>query len=562
MTDIPDNTQCMEKIAELLSNYEDGWDIFKKADNDGKKVDWDYPVHIKPDSQNKNLPTSRIILASAVIGIIAKEKYDLDTYPNSFQMITAEQMMDAYTTNGMPVTYNHWAYGKQSIGLEKSYKQGQMGLAYEIVLNTDPCLVYLMEANNMTMQLLVIAHAAYGHNSFFKGNNLFNRFTQPGLVLDDREKLKKLVATCEEKYGVERVEALLDSCRAIQAYAVDRYVPPSHRSPARIKADKVKSERQRLANADYLMDHMVKPKTEARKAFEEAALHDGLIPEQKRVNILRFIADNAPDKEEWERQIMRGICDEAKYFHPQRQTQVGNEGWATRWHYRLMYDLYEMKLIDEGMMIEFLKSHTNVIAQPMVGDKRYSGINPYALGFAIYIDIERMCTNPNDEDRKWFPWFAGNNKPLATTKSAREECRDDDLIQRYLSPKLMRDFRLFAICDDDSKDEIEVSAIHDERGYGDLREKLAAQYRLSEREPNIELYTYDRLGDRSLTLVHHIQDGKLLSSNTQEMMKHLHALWGMPVYLHSINEKGEPEQSFECPWDEQPNKPYRRLEAP
>jgi stage V sporulation protein R len=105
------------------------------------------------------------------------ERFGLDTYPNQLEIITAEQMMDAYASVGMPVNYRHWSYGKEFIATERSYKRGQMGLAYEIVINSNPCIAYLMEENTMAMQALVIAHAAYGHNSFFKGNYLFRMWT-------------------------------------------------------------------------------------------------------------------------------------------------------------------------------------------------------------------------------------------------------------------------------------------------------------------------------------------------------------------------------------------------
>src|SRR5262245_32075532 len=98
------------------------------------------------------------------------QSYGLDTYPNQLEIITSEQMMDAYASVGMPVNYRHWSYGKEFIATEKNYRRGHMGLAYEIVINSNPCISYLMEENTMAMQALVIAHAAYGHNSFFKGN--------------------------------------------------------------------------------------------------------------------------------------------------------------------------------------------------------------------------------------------------------------------------------------------------------------------------------------------------------------------------------------------------------
>ncbi len=92
--------------------------------------------------------------------------------------------MDAYASVGMPVNYRHWSYGKEFIATEKNYKRGHMGLAYEIVINSNPCISYLMEENTMAMQALVIAHAAYGHNSFFKGNYLFRMWTDASSIID------------------------------------------------------------------------------------------------------------------------------------------------------------------------------------------------------------------------------------------------------------------------------------------------------------------------------------------------------------------------------------------
>ncbi|ACS93580.1 SpoVR like protein [Teredinibacter turnerae T7901] len=161
----------------------------------------------------------------AAIGKIAAE-YGLDTYPNQIEIISSEQMMDAYASVGMPLGYSHWSYGKQFLSVEQSYKRGQMGLAYEIVINSNPCIAYLMEENTMMMQALVIAHACYGHNSFFKGNYLFRAWTDASSIIDYLVFAKNYIAKCEEKHGVDAVEAILDSCHAIMNYGVDRYKRP------------------------------------------------------------------------------------------------------------------------------------------------------------------------------------------------------------------------------------------------------------------------------------------------------------------------------------------------
>ena len=154
------------------------------------------------------------------------EKFRLDTYPNQIEIISAEQMLDAYSSVGMPVGYNHWSYGKRFVSNEQQYRRGHMGLAYEIVINSNPCIAYLMEENTITMQALVIAHACYGHNSFFKNNYLFKTWTDASSIIDYLVFAKKYIQHCEERYGIEEVESVLDSCHALMNYGVDRYKRP------------------------------------------------------------------------------------------------------------------------------------------------------------------------------------------------------------------------------------------------------------------------------------------------------------------------------------------------
>src|SRR4029079_7221747 len=104
-------------------------------------------------------------------------EYKLDTYPNQIEVITSEQMLDAYASSGLPIGYPHWSYGKEFIRNEQAYRRGMQGLAYEIVINSSPCIAYLMEENTMSTQALVIAHASYGHNSFIKRNAQLRQWT-------------------------------------------------------------------------------------------------------------------------------------------------------------------------------------------------------------------------------------------------------------------------------------------------------------------------------------------------------------------------------------------------
>ncbi len=469
------------------------------------------------------------------------ERFGLDTYPNQLEIITAEQMMDAYASVGMPVNYRHWSYGKEFIATEKNYKRGHMGLAYEIVINSNPCISYLMEENTLAMQALVIAHAAYGHNSFFKGNYLFRMWTDAASIIDYLVYAKNYVAACEEKHGLDAVESFLDSCHALSNHGVDRYRRPSRKS----LAQELSERKDREAHAQLQVNELWRT-LPRRIDKDDSAPEAKRFPDEPQENLLYFIEKNAPLLEPWQREVVRIVRKVAQYFYPQRQTQVMNEGWATFWHHKLLNTMYDDGFLTDGVMIEWLTSHTNVIYQPPVGHRAYSGINPYALGFAMYTDIKRICDAPDDEDRAWFPDIAG--KPwLPVLDHAMRNFKDESFIGQYLSPKLMREMRLFALTDDEAQSEYEVSAIHDDSGYRRVREALSRQYDLGSREPNIQVWNVNLRGDRSLTLRHFQHNGRPLHESGQEVLKHVARLWGFGVQLESTNAQGDVTQTWSVP---------------
>jgi len=473
-------------------------------------------------------------------------EYRLDTYPNQIEVISAEQMMDAYSSVGMPVGYNHWSFGKQFLQTEKLYKRGQMGLAYEIVINSDPCIAYLMEENTMMMQALVIAHACYGHNSFFKGNYLFRTWTDASAIIDYLLFAKNYLAKCEQRHGIKAVEQILDSCHAIMNHGVDRYKRPSPISAM----EEEKRQRQR---EDYMQQQVndlwrTIPLKNADKAIENTLR----FPEEPQENLLYFLEKNAPLLEPWQREIIRIVRKIAQYFYPQRQTQVMNEGWATFWHYTLMHTLYDKGKVTDGFMLEFLQSHTSVVYQPPFDSPWYSGINPYALGYAMFQDIKRICENPTQEDKHWFPDFAGADW-LDTLHFAMRNFKDESFILQFLSPKVIRDFKFFTILDDELDDEYEVTAIHDETGYRAVREQLARQYNLSIHDPNIQVWNVDIRGDRSLTLRHTPVDRvPLFEKDVNEVLKHVHRLWGFDIHLESV-EGDTTINTYHCPVSQSEN---------
>jgi spore cortex formation protein SpoVR/YcgB (stage V sporulation) len=223
-------------------------------------------------------------------------RYALDTYPNQIEVITAEQMMDAYASVGMPLGYHHWSYGKHFLSTEKSYSRGQMGLAYEIVINSDPCIAYLMEENTICMQALVIAHACYGHNSFFKGNYLFRTWTDASSIIDYLVFAKQYIMQCEERHGIDAVEDLLDSCHALMNYGVDRYKRPYPIS-AEEERRRQKDREEHLQKADQRsVAHHSQRRGQIQRQGQRA------LPAEPQENILYFIEKHAPLLEPWQRE--------------------------------------------------------------------------------------------------------------------------------------------------------------------------------------------------------------------------------------------------------------------
>jgi spore cortex formation protein SpoVR/YcgB (stage V sporulation) len=257
------------------------------------------------------------------------------------------------------------------------------------------------------------------------------------------------------------------------------------------------------------------------------------LPEE---NLLYFLEKNSLILEPWQRELLRIVRVIAQYFYPQRQTKVMNEGCATFVHYTIINRLFDQGKISEGAILEMLHSHSSVVFQPTFDDPRYSGINPYALGFAMMQEIERICNNPTSEDRDWFPHIAGSGQWRETLLDAWANHRDESFILQYLSPALIRKFRLFLLTDQRNEKYCEVAAIHNERGYRAVRAALAKSYDIGANQPDVQVVDVDLLGDRQLRLRHNIKNGILLEEKERDAtLQHVRHLWGYDVSLVGID---------------------------
>lgn len=460
---------------------------------------------------------------------IAKDELHLNIYPNQIEIISAEQMLDAYSSVGMPVFYRHWSFGKHFVKEQQNYQSGRSGLAYELVINSSPCINYLMEDNSMTMQALVIAHAAFGHNHFFKNNYLFRQWTDADSIIDYLVFAKDYIIKQEEKHGRDVVEKWIDSCHALMSYGVNRYKRPTKISMAKEKV----RQRERL---DYIQSQV----SELYRLLppgknEQKIVEDKKIPKQPEENLLYFFEKYSPDIEEWQREILRIIRKISVYFYPQGQTKVMNEGFASMTHYTILNRLHDKGLMTDGAMLEFLHSHSGVLYQPSYDSKRYSGLNPYAFGFAMLRDIQRMCKNPTAEDLRWFPKVKGANAQELILESV-EDFRDESFIRQWLSPAVIRELHLFNVHDDRAdKEKYLVTAIHNDKGYEIIKENLANQYLDMTMVPSLEVINVDRK-TRALTIQYTENKGRKLG-NVDKVFPHIEKLWGgYPIIL--VDDKG------------------------
>ena len=442
------------------------------------------------------------------------------------EIISSEQMLDAYSSLGMPLMYHHWSFGKLFAREEQLYRGGYAGLAYEIVINSSPCISYLLEENTMTMQALVIAHAAFGHNHFFKNNYLFRQWTNAEGILDYLAFAKRYIAACEDRHGRDEVEAVLDSAHALMEQGVFRY-----RRPPKPSKERTLEKRRKRTLPAGVGPPAAPPTIDPEEDFGS----EMKLPEE---NVLYFMEKYSPVLRPWQRELLRIVRSLAQYFYPQRQTKVMNEGCATFVHHTIMHMLYDRGLIAEGSLLEFLHSHTSVVFQPDFDDKRFSGFNPYALGFGIMADIKRICEEPSDEDREWFPEFAGSGDCMAVLRNAWANYRDESFIEQFMSPKVMRDFRLFMLHDRSDAPNYRVMAIHDEQGYRRMRSALARQYDVGAADANIQIVSADLKGDRKLQVEHKMHNGVLLHEPTRELVcAHLERLWGHEVVLSETEDE-------------------------
>lgn len=271
----------------------------------------------------------KLRLAWGEIQTIASEELELnegiDYYPNQFEIVSSEQMIDAYASIGMPIMYNHWSFGKDFLRTQKSYAAGRQGLALEMVINSNPTINYLMEENSLVDQIMVLAHAGIGHNAVFKNNEGFKQWTNASSIVDYMSFARNFIAQCEQRYGMEEVEVLLDAAHALAPHGVDKFKrkhKPKVSDEARLQK-LIEKDNQDQRELDIVLK---KTKIKQEEVEEEVDYDEDQDNEE---NLLYYIMKKSPNLDNWKREIIRIVYKVHQYFYPQGQCVTGDNLVAT-----------------------------------------------------------------------------------------------------------------------------------------------------------------------------------------------------------------------------------------
>ncbi|QXM07443.1 SpoVR family protein [Crassaminicella indica] len=422
------------------------------------------------------------------IEAIAKEN-GLDFYPQEFEICSYEDMICYEAYVGMPSHYPHWSYGKAYEKKKTLYRYNVTGLPYEMVINSNPCIGYLMRDNTLLLQILTMAHV-YGHNDFFKNNRLFTEGTRAEDTIEmfknHGDRIRSYIH--DPSIGYERVESILDAAHALR-FQTSRVIGCKNLS---------EEEKKKRILEKYYNEIKITSIIDEKKNIPFPDLEK--IPLEPTEDIMGFLIQYGK-LADWEKDILSIVKEETLYFIPQIETKIMNEGWASYFHYKILNQLE----LSQELYMEFLTRHNQVI-RPFLGS-----VNPYYMGFKIFADIEEKY---------------GKDKLFEVRKMER----DESFIRRYLTKELCHEMNLFEYKKRE-KDYL-IEEISDEEGYKIIKNTLASSTGMGD-IPFIRVIEVLKK-DNTLLVVHEYDGRELELSYAYETLRYLQRLWGGKVELRTI----------------------------
>ena len=429
-------------------------------------------------------------------------------HPVEFELVPDRFMMET-AVYGLPVRMPHWSFGVRYI---RELVQRNMGHSriFEVMFPGDPCKAYLVDANTLAENVLVVAHVL-GHADFSWRNALFKRSMQMagGRILEQAAGRAHRIEAALADHGQERVEAVLDAALALEAHidvnrALHRITPPATPQHG--------EEVARKPDAFYSRWQTLPGETAPGK-------RDAPTPQHPEYDLLWFLAEHGRELEPWERDVFLAVREESFYFYPVFACQIMNEGWASYWHARL---LREADFLPQDLYVQAIKAHSDVVRPHAAGKTLALSINPYHLGFSMW---ERIV------DRR------GLDAAMAI-------CAEEDdfgFVRNYLDNELAAELDLF-VYEAGSDGEVRVVS----RDLHAIREAILAP-KFNFGSPRVAATGIDE--DGSLTLVHdHRSDGRGLDlPRAERVLGYVIQLWRKPVTLHTVDDRGNKRELTKRP---------------
>jgi len=459
--------------------------------------------------------------------------YGLDFFETIFEMLDYEELSMFAAYGGFPIRYPHWRFGAEYDELMKSYSYG-LSKIYEMVINTDPCYAYLLSANSLTDQKLVIAHV-YGHCDFFKNNAWFAPTNRK--MLDQMANHAAHVNRHIDRHGYDAVEKFIDACLSLENL-IDPHRPHIRReaSPTKTKKDKgalesSTQERGRFEAKGY-MDSFINPPdvlerqklTEAQLAEAQSAVRK--FPEQPQRDVLKFLLDYAP-LHDWQRDVLDIIRDEAYYFAPQGQTKIMNEGWASYWHSTIM----TQHSLRDADFIEYADHHSGTMA---MSPQR---LNPYKIGIELFRDIERRW----NEGRFGPEWEACDDMHAKKTWKqdlglgrdkifeVRRIHNDLTFIDTFFTEEFCREHKMFMFAYNEDSGNYEIQS----REFQAVKQQLLKSL-TNHGRPFIYVLDGNYRNRGELYLQHEYAGVELKQDYAEATLQNLQMIWSRPVHIETV----------------------------
>lgn len=398
-----------------------------------------------------------------------------------FRVVGPERLYEMLAY-GVPDGLAHWKFGRDYWRIRRQFDRG-MGRIYEMIVNANPPVAFLLEGNTIAAQKLVIAHCL-GHSDVYRHHLVFQETDRdmPNSMALARERF----LSYESEYGEERVESTLDAALSLMPQSVEEKI-----------VEETEEERSSSRKSGPFDALFTPPKPVSALSEEERRelrrYRQYNIPT---ADLLGFLGRHSAILEEWQRDIVLTVRRIALYFAPQSQVKMIHEGFATVANQKILS--HPECPMTAGEQIESAVLFGNV-AQPDP-----LRLNPYWFGW------------------KFFTWLE-QQYGFARARQIFMEETDASLIRNWLTREAFQALELYLYRWVPTRaSTMQEDAVQMDLDWEVARDILANSW--SQQAPQVAVVDVDREG---MLCLEHVYDGEELdpvwTDRTLEAVKYL---WG------------------------------------